>query len=206
MFISFEGGDGVGKTTQIDLFAEYLTRLGRPFIQTKEPGGTALGMQLRAILLQKQEYALSPMETLLLMLTARQAHIERVIKPALGAGKIVLCDRFSDSTMAYQGYGEGLSLAYIKKLSGQICGNFAPQLTFLLHNGQNTIERAIQRENTNGQGETRFESMGQGFQQRVKAGFLKIAKQNPARVRLINANQPINRVHEDILTIWGKMP
>ncbi len=195
LFISFEGADGVGKTTQVQKLADYLAQNSMDFIQTKEPGGTAFGLKIREILLTQQEYQIAPIESLLCLLAARHKHYHDTIKPALNANKIVICDRFIDSTYAYQSFGEGLDWDIITKLSNIVMGEVMPDITILLVNDTDNLARAIRPDNQ----EIRFELMGTDFQARVRQGFLYCAQKFPQRIITINANQNIQAVHCDIL-------
>ncbi|MDD5170383.1 MAG: dTMP kinase, partial [Syntrophales bacterium] len=131
LFITFEGIEGCGKTTQLNMVGDYLTSLSLPFISTVEPGGTSLGREIREILLNTGSSALFPETELLLFCAARSQHVRELVVPALDCGKVVLCDRFSDATVVYQGCGRGIDMGFIKTLTDFSAGNLKPDLTFL---------------------------------------------------------------------------
>ncbi len=194
-FITFEGGEGSGKTTQIELLQKYFAGQGRNCIVTREPGGSVGGEAIRQLLLTGNADKWDKVSETLLFQAARIGHVERIIKPALARGEIVLCDRFLDSTIVYQGIGKGLGVEYIRQLHQLTLGNFAPDLTFILDIDPDTgIARAKSR---TGQ-ETRFENMDMEFHQKVRQGFLDLARADPGRYRVIDAGQAVNVVHDDI--------
>ncbi|AGY60106.1 dTMP kinase [Gloeobacter kilaueensis] len=196
MFISFEGGEGCGKTTQIALLHDWLTSLGHPVIQTREPGGTALGQALRTLLLDPRSELGSTSE-LLLYAADRAEHVERVVRPALTAGRIVLCDRFSDSTVAYQGYGRRLDLALIERLNRIATGGLTPDLTFWLKLDARTgLERRRDPD--------RFEAESLAFHRRIEAGFAELALRHPERIRLIDASLSVEQTARQIRDIVDK--
>lgn len=204
LFITLEGGEGVGKTTQINRLAEQLTRSGYKVITTREPGGTPEGEKIRSLFVRDEGVDWTPMAELLLVLAARSVHVERVVWPALEAGKIVLCDRFSDSTLAYQGYGRGLKGDVIASLTGQVIGGLIPDLTFVLDMpvelGLSRSTKRLAREGNKGQPtEDRFEKLDVAFHQRVREGFLDIARSEPGRCVVINAE---NSVESMAGAIW----
>ena len=184
-FISFEGGEGSGKTTQIRLLHKHLVSENRPVLLTREPGGTPSAEAIRALVLTGAQDKWHPVSETLLFLAARVEHVERVIKPALADGKTVLCDRFIDSTMVYQGLGKQLGMDYIAALHNLILGNFQPDVTVLLD-----INPAIglERVKTRPGNELRFEGMDIGFHRQVRAGFLSLAKAAPERFRVVDAS------------------
>jgi dTMP kinase len=215
VLLSFEGGEGCGKTTQIELLAGVLRERGHEVVITREPGGTPLGLALRRILLHpelKQELeqqAAAPLATkaeLLLMLADRAQHIQAVIAPSLQAGQIVLCDRFADSTTAYQGHGRGFDLAEIARLNAFVCGACMPQLTFVLDLPVTVgLRRAQERRGT--AAVDRFEAESVAFHERVRSGFLQIARAEPERVCILDANQSIDVVQRAILEkVQKRMP
>jgi dTMP kinase len=207
VLLSFEGGEGCGKTTQIELLAGVLRERGHEVVITREPGGTPLGLALRQILLNpelKQELkqqAAAPLAAkaeLLLMLADRAQHIQTVIAPSLQAGQIVLCDRFADSTTAYQGHGRGFDLAEIARLNAFVCGACMPQLTFVLDLPVTVgLRRAQERRGT--AAVDHFEAESVAFHKRVRSGFLQIARAEPERVCILDANQSIDVVQRAIL-------
>ena len=199
--ITFEGSEGGGKTTQVSLLAEALRARGHDVVETREPGGTPIGQTLRQLLLRPRtgpptDAPLPPTE-LLLMLADRAQHIHQVILPNMQAGRIVLCDRYVDSTTAYQGYGRGFDLAEIARLNTFVCGACQPQLTFVLDLPVAVgMQRAYAR-----RGRAvidPFEAASEVFHERVREGFLAIAHAQPERVCLIDATQDIEAVHTAI--------
>ena len=201
-FITFEGSEGGGKTTQVSLLAEALRARGHDVVETREPGGTPIGQTLRQLLLRphtgQPTDTLAPWAELLLMLADRAQHIHEVILPGLQAGRIVLCDRYADSTTAYQGYGRGFDLAEIVRLNAFVCGACRPQLTFVLDLPVTVgMERAQERRGT--AAVDHFEAASVSFHERVREGFLTIARAEPERVCLIDATQDIEAVHAAVL-------
>ena len=197
MFITFEGGEGSGKSTQIKLLAERLMSLGKLVVSTREPGGTPDGEEVRNLLVTGEAGRWSAEAETLLNYAARDNHLNMIIRPALLAGKTVLCDRFMDSTRAYQGYAGACTFHLIHELERSIVGATRPDLTFIFD-----LDPVVGLERATKQGkgiEDRFERMGLAFHQRLRDGFLEIAKQNPERCRLINAAGPIESVAQ---TIW----
>jgi dTMP kinase len=205
IFITFEGPDGTGKSTQIERLNSWLTANGHITITTREPGGTALGEAVRRIILDSRTTGLAPRAELALMFAARAEHIAEVIRPALAAGKIVLCDRFTDSSEAYQGYGRDLGSAPVLALHHHLCEDLQPDLTLLLMFPEdataNSLTRAQQRnaQASPGEDESRFESEGEAFQQRVAHGYAAIAARDRQRVHRIDASGSIDEVHIQIL-------
>ena len=196
MFITFEGGEGSGKSTQIKLLAEHFESLGKHVVATREPGGTADGEAVRALLVTGEAGRWSAEAETLLNYAARDNHLNKIIRPALADGKTVLCDRFMDSTRAYQGYAGACTFHLIDELERSIVGATKPDLTFVFDlDPVLGLERAAKQ----GKGkEDRFERMGLAFHQRLREGFLEIAAQNKDRCRLINAAQPIENVAKAI--------
>lgn len=194
--ITFEGLDGCGKTTQLNLQAERLRHESRSVMVTKEPGGTAVGRQIREIVLNAANGPLASATELALMFAARAQHIEEVIRPALAAGQLVLCDRFTDSTVAYQGYGRRIPLGDIDALNQILCRGFAPDLTLFLDiDPETAAERARSRNQTVPGNETRFEDEGLEFFRRVRQGYGDIAQREPHRVRVVDGRGGIAEVH-----------
>lgn len=192
-FITFEGADGTGKTTQIQKTTQFLREKGYDVMTTREPGGTKLAESIRAILLDKKENIPLKAE-LLLFLAARVEHMETVIKPALSAGKIVLCDRFMDSTFVYQGYVGGLPLRDINVLNTFATDHIVPDLTFLLDADP---AKLVSRRNARDIHD-KFEDKSLAFQQEIRQGFLEEAAFYPKRIQIINAARPIDVVQQDI--------
>ena len=193
MFISFEGIEGSGKSTAQRLLAEHLQGLGYDPLLTREPGGCALGRSLRPILLDARTRGLSSRAELYLFLADRAQHVAEVIRPALEAGQTVLCDRYADSTLAYQGYGRGLDPEHLRRINDMATGGFMPDLTLLLdlpvHCG---LERAGLRNREEGTvlSEGRFDAESLEFHERVRQGYRSLAAEEPERFAIIDAAQP----------------
>ena len=184
-FISFEGGEGAGKSTQARRLAERLRSLGDVVVQTREPGGSSGAEALRALLVEGAADRWSPIVETLLMYAARSDHLERTIRPALTAGDWVVCDRFFDSTRAYQGAGGGVSAALIEQLERSVVGADRPDLTLVF---DLPVEVGLKRAHARAGGaEGRFESKGQAFHRALREGFRRIAQAEPARCVLIDA-------------------
>lgn len=199
-FIALDGVDGGGKTGAIACLAEALTKLGHDLLVTREPGGTEEGLALRRLLLANDGYAWEPMAELLLMNAARVQHVARVIRPALQAGKIVLCDRFVASSIAYQGAGRGLPMADILDLHRISVGDIWPDLTLLLDiDPRRGLERSRRRLQTDQIDEGRFEDLELAFHQRVRESFLEQAARDPQRHAVIDAGRAQRVVQEDVL-------
>ncbi len=193
-FITFEGADGCGKTTQIKLLCEYLDKKNIENILTREPGGSDLGVHLRKILLHYEAPVSNIAETFL-YLADRAQHIEYKIKPALNDGKIVLCDRHTDSTLAYQGYGRCQDLEKIKYLNDIATNGIKPDLTIVFD-----IDSEIAQKRLGGE-KDRLEAEGLEFHKKLRQGYLDIAKNDPKRVKVIDANQSIEKVFSDTLKV-----
>ncbi|MGR4863851.1 dTMP kinase [Caulobacter sp. LARHSG274] len=193
-FISFEGGEGAGKSTQIRRLADRLRADGADVVLTREPGGSAGAEQIRDLILNGDADRWSPITETLLMYAARRDHIERVIRPALGRGAIVLCDRFADSTRAYQGAGGDAPVSLIKALEEHVLGATIPDLT-LIFDLPATV--GLARAQARG-GEARFESKGLAFHERLGAAFLEIARREPQRCVVIEAAGDIEAVAADV--------
>lgn len=192
LFITFEGADGCGKTTQIELLDKYLREKGYETLLTREPGAKGLGVKLREILLN-YDGEVSPQAESFLFLADRAQHIDCIIKPALKNGTIVLCDRHTDSTVAYQGYGRGLDLTRINSLNEIATGGLKPDLTIVF---DIDIETSMSRVGSN---KDRMESAGMEFFNRVRNGYLEIAKQEPNRVKVINSSDTIENIHKQVV-------
>jgi len=201
MFITFEGVEGAGKTTQIVHLANYLTGRGVQCLLTREPGGTDIGKKIRAVLLHPDSAGMASETELLLYMADRAEHIQTVIRPALSAGKAVLCDRFSDATMAYQGAARGLSFESIERLHALVFGNLKPDLTLLLDLAPEAgLARARHQMEAGGrpEAEGRFEEETLAFHQRVRQGYLQLARREPERFHLIPADQDEDNVRSAI--------
>lgn len=191
-FITFEGGDGVGKSTQLAMFAERLRAEGRDVLTTREPGGSPGAEAIRALLVEETGADWSPLAETLLVCAARADHLEKTIAPALAAGRIVLCDRFADSTMAYQHFGGGAPREAVDAIHRAAVGALDPDLALIFDLDEETaLERAASRG-----GAARFEGKGADFQRRVRDGFRRIARENPRRCRVIDAAGPADKVAE----------
>jgi dTMP kinase len=206
-FITFEGGEGAGKTTLMDQLERSLHSWGISVVRTREPGGSAFGNQVRSWLLShSSETKIGSKAELLLFLAARAQHIEEVIAPAIESGKVVFCDRFNDSTVAYQGAGRGLGEEWVRGLCDQVCGKVAPDLTFYLDVdpsvGLSRTKGAV-KENAGAGVFDRIEAERLVFHERVRNSFLKMAKVEPNRFYLIDANQPKKVVLHEVLKILG---
>ncbi|MEK6742937.1 MAG: dTMP kinase [Nitrospirota bacterium] len=199
-FITFEGIEGSGKSTQISRLLHYLMNSGRPATLTREPGGTPIGDQVRKILLDPANRLLDPTAELLLYAASRAQHLREIIRPALDAGRIVLCDRFSDATLAYQGYGRELSITTIQELDRIVTAGLRPRLTILLDIDAATgVARARGRNMSEGlHGEARFENEELAFHNRVRNGYLDLAKQESGRIRIVDAARTPEEVQEDV--------
>jgi dTMP kinase len=201
-FVSFEGIEGCGKTTQIDRLAKRWTAEGSSVLITREPGGTAVGEGIRRILLDSQTIHLTPEAELLLFYASRSQNIEEKIKPALARGEIVLCDRFSDASLAYQGYGRGLSLELIQRLTDLVCREYRPDVTMLLDIDPATgLERARRRNDSQAEDEGRFEGEDLDFYRRVRDGYLELAVRSPDRIRVVSGEGTVEEVEERIWSV-----
>jgi len=198
-FIVFEGCEGSGKSTQIRLLAERLESMGYSVVTTREPGGTPAGSAIRQILLSPETGALDPMTELLLFLSARRELVKNVVVPALEKGEIVLCDRFSDSTMAYQGYGRGLDKKFVSDLNSTVLEGLKPDRVVVLDLPvEEGLGRANGRMMGEGRGEARFEDEDIEFHKRVRDGFLKIAAAEPDRIKVVDAASAIGEVSANV--------
>ncbi len=197
-FISFEGGEGAGKTTQIKALAEFLRAQGREVVLTREPGGSAAAEQIRKLLVQGEPGSLLPQSEALLLYAARFDHVERLIKPALAAGKIILSDRFADSSFAYQGYGHGLPLSWLEQLHKMVLADFKPHLTLVL---DIAAKAGLARDFGQKGAETRFEQMSVDFHERLRQGFLALAKAEPQRCHVIDATAALAEVTHNVQQI-----
>lgn len=195
-FITFEGVEGCGKTTQIKLLSEFLTARGISTVLTREPGGCPIADKIRAILLDAENRAMSPLAELMLYAAARAQHVTEVISPALEAGKIVLCDRFCDATVAYQSFGRGIDRNVIDTLNIQACQGVSPDLTVLVDcEPAIGLERARRRiEATSGPREERFELEELSFHHRVRAGYRQLAADQPDRFLIIDGSDSIENI------------
>lgn len=194
-FITLEGGEGVGKTTNLAFIHDYLQKQRIPLIVTREPGGTELCEKIRHLLLEQNSETMSEQAELLLIFAARAQHIKVLIEPALTEGKWVLCDRFTDASYAYQGGGRRIDIATIAWLENMVQGTLRPDLTLLLDASVETgMERAKNRQTLD-----RFEAEKTGFFDRVRYSYLKQAQLHPDRIKLINADAPLLNVQQEIM-------
>lgn len=205
LFITFEGIEGSGKSTQIKILNDFLKLRGHDTILTREPGGTPIGNDIRKILLHPDNKGMSFLTELFMYAAGRAQHMDQVIAPALRAGKSVLCDRFSDATIAYQGYGRGFPLEMIRQVNRLTIGDLVPTLTFLLDcDTSEGLKRArdrnaIQTAKNRGENEDRFENEALEFHKKVRDGYLEIARQEPERVVVIDAAREVDVVHQEIV-------
>lgn len=197
LFITFEGPDGCGKTTQMKLLAEYLEKKGEEVVLTREPGGKGLGEKVREILLNYDGEVSDRCESFL-FLADRAQNIDIIVNPAVKAGKIVLCDRHIDSTVAYQGYGRGLDIERINMLNNLATNGKKPDLTFVFDVDVETSMKRVGKE------KDRMESAGIDFHNRVRQGYLELAKQEPNRIKVIDATKSIEEIHDEIINILNK--
>ena len=195
-FITIEGSEGVGKTTNINFIVDYLTKHNRRTIETREPGGTAAAEEIRNILLNSNGELIPDIAELLLFFAARSLHLENVILPALVAGKFVICDRFTDATIAYQGYGRGFDIEHINNIAQWVHADIQPDLTILL---DAPAEIGMQRAKKRGAID-RMESEEISFYERVREGYLQLAEQYNDRFVVIDANQSLDLVQKAIMT------
>ena len=196
LFITFEGGEGCGKTTQIQKLADRIKNLiSTAFVVTREPGGVPAAELIRGLLVNGDAETWRPATEGLLMSAARHEHVEQIIRPALAQNKLVISDRFVDSTMVYQGIVGGVSADDIAAMNKIACGEIYPDVTIILDiDSQIGLARATSR----GDGEDRFEAKGQAFHEKVRAGFLEIAANAPSRCVVINANRTLDEIAADI--------
>tara|TARA_R110002110_G_scaffold14698_1_gene67617 strand:+ start:33825 stop:34472 length:648 start_codon:yes stop_codon:yes gene_type:complete len=206
LFITVEGGEGVGKSTNMALLENYLSEHGVEFVMTREPGGTRLGEDVRALLIEPREPEIVPMAELLLIFAARAQHIEQVIEPALRAGKWVVCDRFTDSTYAYQSGGRRVAPDSVRRLEALVQGQLRPDYTLLL---DAPVGVGMARAEARGELD-RFEQEQADFFERVRQTYLQLATEGSGRYRVIDASAPLDEVQgqllqvcQELLTCWG---
>ena len=198
LFITFEGPDGCGKTTQMNLLAQYFEKKGKKVVLTREPGGKGLGEKVREILLNYNGEVSDRCESFL-FLADRAQNIDIIVKPAVEKGEIVLCDRHIDSTVAYQGYGRGLDLNEINILNNLATGGKKPDLTLVFDVDVETSMKRVGKE------KDRMESAGIDFHNRVRNGYLELAKQEPTRINVLDATKTIEEIHEKVIEIIEKL-
>ncbi|DAA82481.1 TPA: dTMP kinase [Candidatus Gastranaerophilales bacterium HUM_2] len=198
MFITFEGPDGCGKTTQMKLLAEYFEKKGKEVVLTREPGGKGLGEKVREILLNYDGEVSDRCESFL-FLADRAQNIDIIVNPAVKEGKIVLCDRHIDSTVAYQGYGRGLNIDRINMLNNLATNGKKPDLTLVFDVDVETSMKRVGKE------KDRMESAGIDFHNRVRKGYLELAKQEPKRIKVLDATKSIEEIHKDVINILAEV-
>jgi dTMP kinase len=189
-FLTVEGGEGAGKSTQMDLIESLLRERGIPVLRTREPGGTPLAEEIRALLLAPREEPVSELTELLLVFAARAQHVAALVAPALSRGAWVLCDRFVDATLAYQGAGRGMSAETIARLRDLVLGAFRPDFTLLL---DVPVHRGLERAAARGASD-RFEREARDFHERVRARYLELAREEPERICVVDAGAPLDDV------------
>lgn len=207
LFITFEGPDGSGKSTQMRLACERLEARGIPVVRTREPGGTAIGDRLRAIVLSPEFAEMEDETEALLYAASRAQHVREIIRPALAAGKIVVCDRFTDASIAYQGYGLGLGAERVAEINRFATGGLAPHRSYVLDipvpvARERLLARAREQD---GAGLDRIEGKPPSYHERVREGFLLIAKAEPQRVMLLDGNRPADEIAADIAADLDRM-
>ncbi len=195
LFISFEGIEGTGKTTQARLLAEYLSARGFSTVLTEEPGGTSIGLRIREVILKVEHTEMHSLTELLLYSADRSQHIHELVLPALHSGKTIITDRFSDSTMAYQGFGRGLDIDLIAELDRIVTGGLRPDLTLLL---DMDVETGLGR-NRGANKVDRLELEDIAFHEKVRAGYHELARKEPERIRLIDASEGIEETKAKII-------
>lgn len=211
LFVTFEGIEGSGKSTQIRILNDVLKLRGFDTVLTREPGGTAIGEQIREILLNTAHKGMTPLCELFLYASARAQHVGEVIRPALMAGKIVLCDRYTDATLAYQGYGRGFSVELIQKINDLATESLRSDLTFLLDcPAEEGLKRVAERKALKKTADDRFEEEPLEFHQRIRDGYLSIAREEKNRFVIVDASQDVEAVHQkitqEILSRLSKKP
>jgi dTMP kinase len=203
-FITFEGVEGSGKTTQIQMLSDYLETRGIDHVLTREPGGTAVGNQVRRLVLNPAYRDMTPSCELLLYAAARAQHIEEVIRPALAEGRLVLCDRFTDATLAYQGYGRGIPLDLIRSLHELEVLSLKPDRTVIFDiDARAALQRARSRDSGTPESETRFEQEDLAFHERVRRGYLDLVQWDPRRYVVLDARGTLADVHGRVLGALG---
>ena len=198
MFITLEGPEGSGKTTQIRLLAEWLRQQGYQVVLTREPGGTAIGDQIRDVLHDLDNTAMDARTEILLYSASRAQHVAQLIRPSLAAGKIVISDRYADSTLAYQGYGRGLDLEMLETITAFATGGLAPDLTLYL---DIVAKEGLQRRQLGGDEWNRLDAEALDFHQRVRSGYLEMVKQEPERWAVLDAARTVEEIQAEIKAV-----
>jgi len=196
LFLTFEGMDGSGKTTQLKLLLEYLESRGIDFVFTREPGGTPLAERIRELLLDPAHAGMSVVAEALLFAAGRTDHVNRVIRPALEAGKVVICDRFVDSSLVYQGYAGGLPLEFLIQINEMATGALKPHRTIVLD-----IDPVLALQRKNGEAADRIEQKDLWFHQQVREGYRELARMEPRRIKLVDASGPVEEVQRRICSL-----
>ena len=201
LFITFEGIDGSGKTTQINYFEKYLAEYGVDYVKTREPGGSRGAEEIRSLLVKGKTSRWSPETEILLFFASRRDHLEKTIMPALEAGKIVICDRFTDSSRVYQGLARSEIVSKVDELHNMMI-DLEPNLTFILDiEPRLALKRGLAR-NT---GEDRFEDFGEEFQKKARKGFLELSEKFPTRCKVINADRDPSKISKEIINQYENL-
>ncbi|MCP4417786.1 MAG: dTMP kinase [Chloroflexi bacterium] len=198
MFITFEGPEGSGKSSQIDLLASFLQEQGMSVVTTREPGGTPIGNEIRACVHDVANTAMTPIAEMLLYSASRAQLVAELIRPSLAAGHIVLCDRFADSTIAYQGYGRGLNLEHLLQVTQIATDGLQPHLTFLL---DIDVERGLARRTGGGLEMNRLDLETVQFHQRVRAGYHQLIEREPNRWVMVDGERPLDIIQAELQTV-----
>ncbi len=202
--ISFEGLDGAGKTTQMDLLEQWLESRGVPYVRTREPGGTPLGVEIRHLLLNRPELAIAPLAEALLFQADRAQHFATLVLPALSEGKLVITDRCFDASIAYQGYARGVGIELVEQLSMLATQGYKPNLTILLDLDPSEVHKrtGTTSDQSTMRGErTRFDAEAEEFHKRVQEGFRALARAYPERIKVIDASRSPQEIHEEIIEL-----
>jgi dTMP kinase len=202
--ISFEGLDGAGKTTQMDLLGKWLDAQQVPYVRTREPGGTPLGVEIRQLLLNRPELAITPLAEAFLFQADRAQHFAKVVLPALEEGKLVITDRCFDASIAYQGYARNVGIELVARLSVIATQGHIPNLTILLDLDPSQVHRRTDTSNDQSglrEEQTRFDKEAEQFHQRVREAFLTLARLYPERIKVLDASRPLQQIHEDIIAL-----
>lgn len=200
LFITFEGIDGCGKSTQRDLLAEQLQRRGFEVVVTREPGGTVIGEDIRRLLVSDASVHIAPTTEILLYVAARAQHVAELIKPAIEAGRIVISDRYTDSTVAFQGYGRGLDLEMVENLNAFATGGLAPDLTIVVDLDP-AMARARLRSRPVGGLLGAFDEQHADFHERMRTGYLTMARSEPSRIRVVDASGSAEETHSSVMAL-----
>ena len=203
LFITLEGIEGAGKSTVARWVREWLDRRAIRAILTREPGGTALAERVRQVVLERGAERLSPVTETLLMFAARGIHVENLIRPTLERGDWVVCDRFTDATLAYQGGGRGIDAAWIESLASQVLAGLRPHCTLLL---DLPVPLGLERARSRHAGLDRFEAEAQGFFERVRAAYLELARREPKRIHVIDASVALEAVERQVAAVLEQLP